>query len=426
MGLNFGLYSVGKLSRVVCEHLATIGIPKSATERCSVIFVDRVLDLVGTLQSMDKCFADQLFKSFHSLSRGSSDVRISLNEIFLKHVKTPICLANCAAGDNYKNLLTKAFTAKQKEIQNLTYRQLIDICSKEDVALPAKISKPSYENVCKVLSVLEKNRPVVRKHLSFISITAAVWLSCRKSQDNLKLKFEKMILQQLNSETNSPSELLLQFINDGSLKLTCDQLFPLLISSLSLAGDSPGRSNEVFAGVKLFEALKKYPDRNCPNCSTSNKSITCQEIMSTMTCDKDKFLNLISKISCARKHLSEFSQLFLVEDTVPQYRPLLQQVADAVFENDPTRPLNDLHYSTASSIKGLIKSGFSYFMPVSKPRPAECTTVIFFVIGGISPAEVKLVKESATKYSSQCNLYIGSNRLSGHPRETIASLIDVV
>ena len=165
MGLNFGLYSVGKLSRVVCEHLATIGIPKSATEKCSVIFVDRTLDLVAPLQSMDKCFADQLFKSFHSLNKGSSDVRVPLNEIVLKHVKTPACLASCSGDENCRNILRKTFTAKQKEIQNATYRQLIDICSKENVPLPEKSSRPSFENVCKVLSTLEANRNVLRKHL---------------------------------------------------------------------------------------------------------------------------------------------------------------------------------------------------------------------------------------------------------------------
>ena len=238
------------------------------------------------------------------------------------------------------------------------------------------------------------------------------------------MKYEKMLLQQTNPGLTSALKSLLDLLDDDSLNVSCDQLLALVFSNLSLAGNCQGHSNDVFNTVRLFDQLKKYPTHN----STNEKSVRSEdaELLSSMTYDRQKFVNMVSKISTTRQQLSEFSKLFFVEDTIPQYRPLLQQIADAVFQNDPSRSLNDLHYCSASSIKGLIKSGFSYFMPVSKPRPAECTTVIFFVIGGISPAEVKLVKESASRYNSQCNLYIGSNRLSGHPRQTIESLIDAL
>ena len=55
-------------------------------------------------------------------------------------------------------------------------------------------------------------------------------------------------------------------------------------------------------------------------------------------------------------------------------------------------------------------------MNVSKPRPSDHPLVIIFVVGGVTPSEVRLVKDTVTAKSS-------ATQVSGHPNSLLVQQV---
>ncbi|XP_075263278.1 sec1 family domain-containing protein 2-like isoform X2 [Convolutriloba macropyga] len=414
-------FSVGKVSKIVSEHLTSIPAPKSATNKYAVVFIDRVLDFVAPFQPSEKCFADQLFKSYEELNEGSSDVKVPVNQIILKHVQILGFLAS-PQNATHQNLFRKLFTGKKKELQNASFRILNEICSRNNIKFAEKPTKANYENVEKILKEIEANRVVLAEHVSVVTLAIAIWLSCNDKSIDEKLKLQKLFNQNfLETERSFASvcDALSPTMGIVSKVLSVEDIFCFIISCFSLcdADESYFPQEKV---NKLFAALVKCRVKNKQNRET-------ESIVDPFLKSEDNFMKLIACVSTSRCNLADYNSLFVEEDTNPLYKPLVEQIAEDIFRNDPNKVPNDIVCAAAvTNFKSLIKTGFSYFMPVSKPRPSDYPNIIFFIIGGITPAEVKIIKDTALAYNSSCKVYIGSNRILGHQSGLLKSLHNLV
>ncbi|EDO38307.1 predicted protein [Nematostella vectensis] len=91
----------------------------------------------------------------------------------------------------------------------------------------------------------------------------------------------------------------------------------------------------------------------------------------------------------------------------PSYQPLVKQVIDAIFSAEKPE-LVDVEFKS-HGIKDFIKTGFSLFMNVSKPRPNDLPLLVFFIIGGVTCSEVKQIKEAVTSHHP--NTQVGHQKL---------------
>jgi hypothetical protein len=108
-------------------------------------------------------------------------------------------------------------------------------------------------------------------------------------------------------------------------------------------------------------------------------------------------------------------------------KPLLKQVVSDIL--DPAKPdLVDVE-NRSSGLKNLLKSGFGYgflilvilaicitretflrlFGATIKPRPSDHSLLIIFVLGGVTPTEVKQIKDVAAKHDSHQVYFMHKN-----------------
>ncbi|MGH0150886.1 UNVERIFIED_CONTAM: hypothetical protein FKN15_056246 [Acipenser sinensis] len=91
------------------------------------------------------------------------------------------------------------------------------------------------------------------------------------------------------------------------------------------------------------------------------------------------------------------------------YRPLLKQVVEEIFHPDRPDPVDIVHMS--AGLTDLLKTGFSMFMKVSRPHPSDHPLLILFVVGGVTPSEVHLIKEVVSSHKSALQIIVLSSRL---------------
>ncbi|KAL4855871.1 Sec1 family domain-containing protein MIP3 [Chlorella vulgaris] len=93
------------------------------------------------------------------------------------------------------------------------------------------------------------------------------------------------------------------------------------------------------------------------------------------------------------KQLAELSG-----DGTPQHTPLLRQIVEHVLDD---KALPDLH-AGATSLSGLLRSGLaSRFGLQAGPKPSDCSTIIVFVVGGISMAELHHITQAVDERAAQ-------------------------
>lgn len=91
----------------------------------------------------------------------------------------------------------------------------------------------------------------------------------------------------------------------------------------------------------------------------------------------------------------------------------LQQLIEDIF--DPAVVDNpDMEHKSAG-LKDLLKTGFSLFVNVRKPKPSDNPIVFLYVVGGIRPDEVKLIRQLFRLKSPSHSVLIGSSHfVSAH------------
>ena len=85
----------------------------------------------------------------------------------------------------------------------------------------------------------------------------------------------------------------------------------------------------------------------------------------------------------------------------------IQQLIEDIF--DPTLlDCPDVEHKSAG-LKDLHKTGFSLFVNVRKPRPSDNNIILFYVVGGIRPDEVQLIRRLFRQKSPSHSVLIGSS-----------------
>ncbi|MEE6462076.1 hypothetical protein FKM82_001482 [Ascaphus truei] len=65
----------------------------------------------------------------------------------------------------------------------------------------------------------------------------------------------------------------------------------------------------------------------------------------------------------------------------------------------------------SSGLTDLLKTGFSMFMKVSRPHPADPSLLILFVIGGVTVSEVRMVKDFVSTLKPGVQVVVLSTKL---------------
>ncbi|XP_015249780.1 PREDICTED: sec1 family domain-containing protein 2-like, partial [Cyprinodon variegatus] len=125
----------------------------------------------------------------------------------------------------------------------------------------------------------------------------------------------------------------------------------------------------------------------------------------------EKMFETLRGLSHMRDHLKQLRSVYTASDGVHQatYRPFLRQILEEVFQ--PDRPeCPDIEHMSGG-LTDLLKTGFSMFMKVSRPRPGDNPLLFLFLVGGVTPSELRLIKDTVSSLKPGTQVLVLSTRL---------------
>ena len=93
-----------------------------------------------------------------------------------------------------------------------------------------------------------------------------------------------------------------------------------------------------------------------------------------------------------------------------QKTSLFKMLIEDIFDHRSTTENPDLEHKSGG-LKDLLKTGFSLFVNVRKPRPSDNPVILFYVCGGIRPDEFKLIRDLFRTKAPSHDVIVGSSHL---------------
>ncbi|XP_061095086.1 sec1 family domain-containing protein 2-like [Conger conger] len=133
--------------------------------------------------------------------------------------------------------------------------------------------------------------------------------------------------------------------------------------------------------------------------------------METAHATVERVFRTLRGLGHARAHLKQLRSTYCPGDGMHQaaYRPLLKTVLEEVFHPE-RRDCPDIEH-TSSGLSDLLKTGFSMFMKVSRPHPSDHAPLLLFLVGGVTPSELRLVRETVSAHKPGTQVLVLSSRL---------------
>ncbi|CAL1674686.1 unnamed protein product [Lasius platythorax] len=436
LNMKEDIYSMGKFSEYVAEKLEIL--PAAVNRRnnlagakkkgVSLIFVDRALDLCTPTSNNTESLLAKILCTLPHLPHHCNDVAINMSPLFCgsqELVEVPGCLAS-----NDKSLMNILITKKQKEVLIAMNKMLIDIfATKENLKskLATRISARSLEKLVNKFKDIDNLHAITEssKKLQVVLGIIQALTSEKTSQLDLLISLEKLVLQNIAVSRDSTS-VLGQFSNIIRTRekrgLDTDNILALLMHIYALAGTeiqfSPQQEQQLKEAIAdaVFEDIAKLNEN-----PVSNKMSVYQQTLllfgvadaqsrkETSAKVAEHIMNVLHEVAQQRAFLHDYTSLMSKSSSqeIVQRVSILQQLLTDIFHPDRYE-IPDLHQKSPS----LLSAGFNLF---SKGRvkhyPCDNDWVIIYIIGGVTPEEVREAKEIISLFNPNCQVTIAGSRL---------------
>ncbi|XP_077391366.1 sec1 family domain-containing protein 2 isoform X2 [Festucalex cinctus] len=442
-------FAVGPMSRLIAGELA--GHPqaknrrKTAPNKASIIFVDRTMDITGAVGHHGDSLAEKILTALKPLPGHVTDVQVDMRELTgvligpgSENCVAPGCLAQ-PQSPAARSLWEAMLTSKHKEGVMEVRRQLVEAASKEKLPIKMSMGRVTPEQLCSYARPFRGDTGALETHCGVLQLGLATaqtlqhpllprWDAC--------LAFERLLLQALG-DADFPSVLsqMLPLVtpragqhgdSGGFARDECgpDELILLLAYLYSLADEAQptGERDDTRLGAEVEKLERELiggltlaitrETRLSPllqkltGC-TQAEELSTERVHSTL----ERMFETLSGLSHARDHLKQLRHVYTASDGVHQatYRPFLRQVLQEVFHPDKHECPDIEHMS--GGLTDLLKTGFSMFMKVSRPHPTDNPLLFLFLVGGVTPSELRLIKETVTNLKPGSQVLVLSTRL---------------
>ncbi|XP_053380994.1 sec1 family domain-containing protein 2-like isoform X2 [Mercenaria mercenaria] len=438
LGVKEDIYSVGYTSAILATELEAYPPAKTRrkalTDRASVVFIDRTLDLGSVTSHNTECLLDRIQQVLPRLPGHMIDVKVNMSPLCKVHRESggdtisPGCLATQSGSQSHLQTL---ITGKNKEALMEVNRQLIEAASAcgLPISLTGKPTRISAEQLNSTLTLFRGRYKEISKHLDWLQVSMATYQTLSNPTmhhcDDM-ISVEKGLLQSL-ADPDGPGALsqalqMLQRKTEDKWTYSVDDMLCILVYVYSLGGtsllsqiDEETALQEMLLD-RIFEEKSELPPLIR---SIVGEVITDRSIVSDILED---LWEKLSAIAVSREHLSQFKSVIDPGSAVSpaSQNSLLKQLVAAILDPDK-QELVDIEFKS-SGLRDKLKSGFGLFRGVSKPRPSDHPLMILFVIGGVNCTEVKQIKDLVNQYKPGTQVVVGSTRLLT-PHETVKSLL---
>ncbi|KAM0736443.1 Sec1 family domain-containing protein 2 [Formica fusca] len=436
LNLKEDIYSMGKFSEYVAEKLETLPAAVNrknnliGTKRkgVSLIFVDRALDLCTPTSNNTESSLARILCTLPHLPHHCNDVAINMSSLFCgsqEFFEVPGCLAS-----KDKNLMNILIMKKQKEVLIATNKILIDIFSTKENLKPKLATRISARSLEKFVNKLKDtdNLDVITESSKKLQVVLGIiqaLTSEKTSQLDLLISLEKLVLQNIAVSRDSTS-VLGQFSNIIRTRekrgLDTDNILALLVHIYALAGKeikfSPQQEEQLKEAITdaVFEDIAKL-NKNPVNNKMSVYQQTLllfgvaddQSIKETSAKVAERIMNILHEIAQQRAFLHDYTSLMSKSSSqeIVQRVGILQQLLTDIFHPDRYE-ISDLQQRSPS----LLSAGFNLFSKGRvKHHPCDNDWVIIYIIGGVTPEEVREAKENISLLNPNCQITLAGSRL---------------
>lgn len=433
LGVREECFAVGSLSRVIATDLANYAPAKNrrktATGRASVVFVDRTLDLTGAVGHHGDNLVEKIISALPQLPGHTNDVMVNMAELTAvqaveenQTVIAPGCLApsNDASA---KALWEALLNTKHKEAVMEVRRHLVEAASRESLPIKMSMGRVTPGQLMSYIQLFKNNLRALTNHCGLLQLGMATVQTLKHPQtakwDNF-LAFERLLLQSLGDSTMAGVlNQLLPMIKSSSQRTNDDyspeELLILLIYVYSVTGECTLDRDLGDVEEKVKRALASVFSEESELSPLLQKITGCDSAID-LTLPKSQIavndvFTALREIAGARNLLRQFKSVYVPGNSTHQasYKPLLKQVVEEIFNPEKPDPIDIEHMS--SGLTDLLKTGFSMFMKVSRPHPSDHPLLILFVVGGVTVAEAKMVKDLVASLKPGTQVMVLSTRL---------------
>ncbi|XP_012706925.3 sec1 family domain-containing protein 2 [Fundulus heteroclitus] len=439
-------FAVGPMSRIIAGELANHNQAKNrrktAPNKASIIFIDRTMDLTGAVGHHGDNLVEKILTVLEPLPGHVTDVQVDMLELtdvqrtpHSHNTVAPGCLAQSqpsSAGSLWETMLT----SKHKEALMEVRRHLVEAATKEKLPIKMSMGRVTPDQLCSYVKLFRSSWEALESHCGVLQLALATaqmlrhpslarWDSC--------LAFERLLLQALG-DADFPAVLrqLLPLMkprggkdsSSSGSRLREDECGPeelilLLIYLYSLAEEAQHTDaaeeelekleRELIGALTLVitQETELGPMlQNLTGCATPEE-LSMERAHTAV----ENMFKTLRGLSYMRDHLKQLRSVYTASDGVHQatYRPFLRQILEEVFH--PDRPeCPDIEHMSGG-LTDLLKTGFSMFMKVSRPRPGDNPLLFFFLVGGVTPSELRLIKDTVTSLKPGTQVLVLSTRL---------------
>ncbi|XP_057696968.1 sec1 family domain-containing protein 2 [Corythoichthys intestinalis] len=435
-------FAVGPMSRLIAGELASHpqakNRRKTAPNKASIIFVDRTMDLTGAVGHHGDNLIEKILTVLKPLPGHVTDVQVDMRELTnvliipdSESCVAPGCLAQTQS-PAARSLWEAMLTSKHKESVMEVRRQLVEAASKANLPIKMSMGRVTPEQLCSYARPFRGDARALESHCGVLQLGLATAQTLRHPllpRWDACLAFERLLLQALG-DSDFPSVLsqLLPLMKpredqDGSAGFAEDECGPdelilLLVFLYSLADEAQLAQQEdkleklereligaltlaIMRETTLSPLLQKLTGCTQPD------ELRTDQVHSTV----ESMFKTFGGLSHPRDHLKQLRRVYTASDCVHQatYRPFLRQILQEVFH--PERPeCPDIEHMSGG-LTDLLKTGISMFMKVSRPHPSDNPLLFLFLVGGVTPSELRLIKETTASLKPGTQVLVLSSRL---------------
>ncbi|ELU00077.1 hypothetical protein CAPTEDRAFT_126088 [Capitella teleta] len=410
------VYCLGQTSRMVANELAGLSWARSRRKTCetraSLLIVDRTLDVASAVGHHGETVLDKILSTLGKLPEHNCDVAVEMASLCKVTcnpdfgVIVPGCLSHSDDGASTSLLATMA-TTKFKECLMEMNRQLVEAANREKLPIKlGRMNKITVDTLNSHVAHFQGKISAIRRNSGLLQLVLATIQAVKSPKSTIHdslFGIEKGLLQVLGDDSgrsicvicySSIFELMCNF-----RLYSVEDILVLLVYVYSLAGPDcyADKEEENFlknSWVSVFFSQGNSIIRIL--IFFLGDDLNGSQLEHVL---EDLFTKLNS-LSSARDELKQYSSSFEAGSMTSQasLKPLLKQVITDVL--DPSKPeLIDIE-NRSSGLKDLLKSGFGLFRAARKPRPSDHPVLVIFVLGGITPTEVKQVRDISSKFNS--------------------------
>ncbi|XP_069689457.1 sec1 family domain-containing protein 2-like isoform X1 [Periplaneta americana] len=431
------IYSLGYLSGLVASQLEILpdanNRRKTAPNNCSLILIDRTLDLASVTSHNTDSLLDRILAVLPRLPGHNNDVAINMSSICNAKVSSPVgnivlapgCLAH-PTSDICPQVLEWLVNKRQKDVLLGLHQHISTLAPGGGSERVGKLTRVTPHTIDKQVALFKGHSEAIFQCSGLLQQALAVTQtlrSPRSAQLEVIVSIEKLLLQNLGSSKNGVGVLaqvtqLVKTRHDRGLLLP--DIFGLLVHLFSLAG-----TDVLFPAVEqsyLLTALKQALFEDREQLQGNLSKLVESKTEDGFTEITGNVFTKLRYVASARKDLTRYRSLLSRPDPAqpPAYHSLLHQLMADVL--DPARPdLPDLTCKS-SGLKDLLKSGFGLLL--NRPRqqhPLDNPQLIVFILGGITAQEVKLIQEMVITSGQETQVLVGGTRLLS-PIDTVEAI----